>query len=159
MPNAILQVWLLPRSLSARSLLRPAIVVSSNEHDDHGYSLLERIVPGTDPDVDAVVTAWTTVFDSEVPIEAKARLLQDSATHLTTLEAFADGGEQAGGIVLEPSAVTIDGERAQVTYDVLFAGTGAYGDQTGEVVNLDGTWVVPTAAFCSFMASARTPCP
>ena len=41
---------------------------------------------------------------------------------------------------------------------ILFAGRSTDQDQTGEVVDMDGTWKITTEQFCSFMATARTPC-
>ncbi len=117
------------------------------------------IAPGEDPEVDAVVTAFTTVFDSTAPVEAKTPYLQDAASLRPTLEAYAGGGSAVGGITLVPGAVAIEGDMARITYDVNFAGNEAYGDQEGEVVRIDGAWVVAREQFCAFMASARTPCP
>lgn len=115
--------------------------------------------PTAEAEADAVAEAWTTVFDSSAPIDTKAPFLQDAAAHRATLEAYADAGDQVGGITLAPSAVVVDGDQATVTYDVRFAGTEAYGDQTGTAVRNGGTWLVPTDAFCRFMAASRTPCP
>ena len=106
----------------------------------------------------AVAEAWTTVFDSTVTADAKAPFLEDPTAAAPTLAAYATTGEMMQGITLEPSDVTIDGDTATVTYDILFAGTAAYEDQTGEVANVDGTWKITTEQFCSFMATARTPC-
>jgi hypothetical protein len=77
---------------------------------------------------------------------------------LAQLAAYATTGQMMQGITLAPTDVTIDGDTATVTYDILFAGTAAYEDQTGEVVMLDGARKVTTEQFCSFMATARTPC-
>lgn len=119
----------------------------------------DAVVPGADPEVDAVVTAWTTVFDSATPVDAKGPHLQEADALRATLEAYAGAGSQVGGIALVPSGVRIDGDTAIITYDVNFAGTEAYGDQTGRVVRADGSWTVSREQFCAFMASARTPCP
>jgi len=115
-------------------------------------------VDASDPDEAAVAEAWTTVFDSSVAAEAKAPFLEDPTTTAATLAAYATTGEAMQGITLEPTDVAVDGETATVTYDILFAGTPAYEDQTGEVVNVDGAWKITTEQFCSFMATARTPC-
>jgi iron complex transport system substrate-binding protein len=64
-----------------------------------------------------------------------------------------------GGISLVPTSSSVDGDTATITYDVLFGDQAAYNDLTGLIDNVDGTWVVPRTEFCSFMASARTPCP
>lgn len=116
------------------------------------------ITPGADPDVDAVVTAWTSVFGSGVPVADKLTHLAEPQRAEPVLQAYATAGEQVGGISLLPTAVTVTGESAEVTYDVLFGGTAAYSGQTGTVQRQDGRWVVDTEQFCSFMAAARTPC-
>jgi iron complex transport system substrate-binding protein len=64
-----------------------------------------------------------------------------------------------GGISLAPGDVVVEGDTATVTYDVLFGGNPAYEGQTGTIELVDGTWVVSRDEFCSFMSSARTPCP
>jgi hypothetical protein len=115
-------------------------------------------VDASDPDEAAVAEAWTTVFDSSVAADAKAPFLEDPAAAAPTLAAYATTGQMMQGITLAPTDVTVDGDTATVTYDILFAGTPAYEDQTGEVVKLDGAWKVTTEQFCSFMATARTPC-
>jgi len=58
-----------------------------------------------------------------------------------------------------PTAVSIDGDHATVTYDVLFGETAAYTSLEGEMDLDDGVWVVSRVEFCSFMASARNACP
>lgn len=111
-----------------------------------------------DPDQAAVAEGWTTVFDSSVAADAKSAYLEDPEAAAPTLTAYASTGESMQGITLEPTAITIDGDTATITYDILFAGTSAYQDQTGEMVRQDGQWKVTTEQFCAFMATARTPC-
>jgi iron complex transport system substrate-binding protein len=107
---------------------------------------------------DAAV-AWSTVFDSTVPFADKASHLEAATDLEATHAAYVATGEQLGGIQLAPTAVDVVGDVATVTYDILFAEQVAYADQTGEIGRVDGTWVVSRDAFCSFMATARTPCP
>ena len=115
-------------------------------------------VDETNPDEVAVAEAWTTVFDSSVAPEQKSAYLEDPAAATSTLTAYAATGQMVQGITLEPTDVAIEGDTATVTYDIHFAGTSTYQDQTGEVVDVDGTWKITTEQFCSFMATARTPC-
>ena len=116
------------------------------------------IVPGEDADVDAVVEAYSTVFDSATTSDEKAAYLPDAAALQATIDGYATAGEAVGGIVLQPTAVSIDGDNADVTYDVLFAGTPVYEDQEGTAVLVDGVWTISRDEFCGFMASARNPC-
>jgi iron complex transport system substrate-binding protein len=108
---------------------------------------------------DAASAAWATVFDSTIAFSAKADHMEDAASLEPTVEAYAAAGESMGGISLVPTSTRIDGDIATITYDVLFGDQAAYSDLTGLIDNVDGTWVVPRTEFCSFMASARTPCP
>lgn len=111
-----------------------------------------------DPEQQQAAQAWSLVFDSSVPFADKAPHLPDAEALRSTVEAYAAAGEGVGGISLSPTAVTIDGDEATVTYDVLFGENAAYSDQTGTIERVDGVWVVARDEFCGFMASARTPC-
>ena len=105
-----------------------------------------------------VAAAWAVVFDSTADFEDKAPHLVDAESLVSTVDAYTATGDGFGGISLVPTAVTIDGDAATVTYDVIFGGNPAYSDLTGTIDLVDGTWVVPRSEFCSFMASARVGC-
>lgn len=111
------------------------------------------------PDQQAAADAWAIVFDSETALADKAPHLEDAESLSATIDAYAAAGEGMGGIALEPTAATIEGETATVTYDVLFGDNPAYEGQTGTLTDIDGVWVVSRDEFCGFMASARTSCP
>jgi hypothetical protein len=117
------------------------------------------ITPGEDPDVDAVVLAYQIVFSSLTTYEEKAPYLVDPTGLEETVAKYLETGESMGGIELAPSAVMIDGEIAEVHYDLLFGGTPTYPDLTGDAVLLDGTWKVTREMFCGMMNSARVGCP
>lgn len=113
-----------------------------------------------DPDQQAAATAFALVYDSAVPFEEKAPHLAEADALKTTIEAYATAGGAMGGISLKPTAVTVTGDTATVTYDVMFGPAPAYQDLTGPITKLaDGTWQIARVDFCSFMAQARTPCP
>jgi len=111
-----------------------------------------------DPAV-AAGAAWSLVFDSDEPFDAKAVHLADAERLRGTVEAYAGAGSGFGGISLEPTDVVVDGETATITYDVNFGANPAYGDQVGTISLVDGVWTVSADEFCSFMASARVSCP
>lgn len=117
------------------------------------------IVPGADPEVDAVVAAYSTVFDSGVGFDDKAAFMQDAEALRRTVEAYAAEGERFGGIKLVPIAVTIIDNQASVVYDVYFGETKQSGGLFGMAEKQGDTWTVTSVEFCNFMASARTPCP
>ena len=112
-----------------------------------------------DDDQAAAALAYETVFDSATDADAKAELFPDVADLASTIAAYTAAGDGMGGITMDVSAVVVEGVTATVTYDVLFGGSPAYSDLTGTLVRAGDTWTVTRDEFCSFMASARTPCP
>ena len=117
------------------------------------------IVPGEDPDVDAVVLAYQVAFSSTTTYEETAPYLVDPTGLEETVEKYNATGESMGGIELAPNSVSIDGDVAEVQYDLLFGGTPTYPDLTGDAV-LDGdVWKVTREMFCGMMTSARVGCP
>lgn len=117
------------------------------------------IVVGEDPDVDGVVLAYEIVFSSATTYDEKAPYLVDPTGLEETVATYQETGESMGGITLVPDAVTIDGEVAEVQYDLLFGGTPTYPDLSGDAVLSDGVWKVTREMFCGMMASARVGCP
>jgi iron complex transport system substrate-binding protein len=110
-------------------------------------------------DADAAALAWTTVFDSSVAHDAKAAHIADAAALKATIDAYAEAGRAVGGITLVPTAVTVTGDTAAITYGVKFAGQPAYQDQEGTITKVGDTWQVGRDELCGFMAAARNPCP
>ena len=106
----------------------------------------------------AAMDAWAVVFDSEGDFADKVPHLENAAQLESTVVAYAETGASFGGVSLEPTAVSLDGDVAAITYNVLFGGSAAYSDLSGEMQLVDGVWVVSRDTFCGFMASARTPC-
>ncbi len=117
------------------------------------------IVPGEDADVDAVVLTYEIVFSSETGYEEKAPYIEDPEGLEETVAEYQVTGESMGGVELAPTSVTINGDTADVTYDLLFGGTPTYPDLAGGAVLRDGTWKITRAMFCKMMASARVGCP
>ncbi len=117
------------------------------------------IVPGEDADVDAVVLTYQIVFSSETGYEEKAPYIDDPSDLEQTVADYQENGESMGGVELAPTSVTINGDTADVTYDLLFGGTPAYPDLTGDAVLIDDAWKITRDMFCAMMASARVGCP
>jgi iron complex transport system substrate-binding protein len=107
----------------------------------------------------AASDAWSLVFDSTVGFDEKAAHVEDAEALKATIEAYTVAGDAMGGITLVPTAVTVTGDTASVTYDVMFGETAAYTALNGVISLVDGTWVVSRSEFCTFMGSARNPCP
>lgn len=119
----------------------------------------DAIVPGEDPDVDAIVAAFTIAFDSTSDYAAKAPYLVDPTGLEETVASYLTTGETFGGIGVLVTSVAVDGDQATVTYDLLFNDNPAYPDQSGAAVLTDAGWQVPRTVFCGLMKSARVGCP
>lgn len=117
------------------------------------------IVPGEDPEIDAIVATYSIVFDSETTFEEKAPYLVDPTGLEETVAGYAAAGEAVGGISLQATAVVIDGDSAAVTYDFLFAGSPTYQGLEGDAVKTDAGWQITRETFCGIMSSARVGCP
>lgn len=115
-------------------------------------------IPAGTPEA-AAADAYKTVFDSNLGFDAKSKFLDDAANLRTTVDAYTNAGKSMGGIKLTPTAVAITGTAGAVTYDVYFGTTPQYKALKGTIELKAGTWTVARSEFCSFMASARTPCP
>lgn len=148
-----------PSTTSSTTLPEPRSEEAGSQPADEQVSDGEPAAAGDGVAEEAVETAYLTVFDSEVPFDEKLPYLEDAEQLRSTFESFADTAERFGGISLEPTSVVIDGDEAEVTYDVLFGGSAAYTDMSGDAVLRDGVWMVTRARFCAFMSSARVSCP
>lgn len=119
----------------------------------------EGIVAGEDPEVDAIVLAYTIALDSVTPYEDKVPYIDDPTGLEETVATYLTTGESMGGIGVLPTAVTIDGDTAVVFYDLLFGGNPTYPDLTGPAVKTADGWKITREGFCSLMSSARVGCP
>ncbi len=118
-----------------------------------------EIVEGEDPEVDAVVLAYTIALDSVSTYDEKAPYIDDPSGLEDTVAQYLSTGESMGGIGVSVSAVAIDGDTAAVTYDLLFNGNPTYPDLSGPAVKTAEGWKITRAGFCSLMSSARVGCP
>jgi hypothetical protein len=117
------------------------------------------VVPGDDADVDAIVEAYSVVFDSATSYEEKVPYLVEPDGLEETLAEYSETGKAFGGVTLEAKEVGIEGDDALVIYDFLFGGNPAYPGQEGDAVRTDAGWQITREMFCSVMASARVGCP
>ncbi len=117
------------------------------------------VVPGDDEDVDAIVEAYSVVFDSVTSYEEKVPYLVEPDGLEETVAEYFETGKAFGGVTLEAKEVGIEGDDALVIYDFLFGGNPAYPGQEGDAVRTDAGWQITREMFCSVMASARVGCP
>lgn len=117
------------------------------------------IVAGEDPDVDAIVTAYTVAFDSTSEYPAKEPYIDDPSGLEDTVADYLTTGETMGGVGVVVTEVVVNGEEADVTYDLLFNDNPTYPDLPGTAVLTADGWKVPRSVFCALMSSARVGCP
>jgi iron complex transport system substrate-binding protein len=159
-PTALSLVWGLDEyvAILAEAVAGASAAPAGDAASGAGTESVDTGAMGADGEAEAAAAAWSVVFDSTTSFEDKAPHLEDADALASTIEAYAEAGSTMGGISLAPTDVTVDGDVATVTYDVLFGENPAYGDQAGELTLVDGVWTVSREEFCSFMASARNPC-
>ncbi len=122
-------------------------------------SAAPAIIPGEDADVDDIVNAFSKAFDSNSDYDAKAPFIDDPTGLEETVAQYLTNGEMMGGVGVQVTAVEVDGDEAEVTYDLLFNDNPSYRDLPGTAVLTDEGWKVPRAVFCALMSSARAGCP
>jgi hypothetical protein len=115
--------------------------------------------PASDEDVAEITALYEVVFSSETTYEEKAPLIDDPSGLEETVAKYTETGESLGGVGLDAKTITVSGDLASVTYDLLFSGNPTYPDLTGDAIFVDGAWLVTRAMFCSIMTSARVGCP
>ena len=115
--------------------------------------------PTEEQDIANITDVYEVVFSSETTYDEKAPLIDDPAGLEDTVAKYSKTGESMGGVGLVATSISISGDTAEVTYDLLFGGNPTYPDLTGDAIRVDGTWVVTREMFCSIMASARVGCP
>ncbi|MCL1586781.1 MAG: hypothetical protein M3092_00050 [Actinomycetia bacterium] len=115
--------------------------------------------PASDEDAAEITALYEIVFSSETTYEEKAPLIDDPSGLEETVAKYTETGETLGGVGLVAKTITVGGDLASVTYDLLFSGNPTYPDLTGDAIRVDGAWLVTREMFCSIMTSARVGCP
>lgn len=115
--------------------------------------------PTDEQDTQEITDLYEIVFSSDTTYEEKAPLIDDPTGLEETVAEYTKTGDSMGGVGLIATSITVTGDTAEVTYDLLFGGNPTYPDLTGDAVRIDGTWLVTRELFCSIMASARVGCP
>ncbi len=117
------------------------------------------LIPSGDPDIDAVATAYMVAFDSTTDYEAKLPYVDDLTGLEETVVKYMETGESMGGVTVVITSVEVNGDEADVLYDLFFNNNPIYPDLPGTAVRSDVGWQVPRAEFCGMMSSARVGCP
>ncbi len=119
----------------------------------------ESFIPSGDPEIDAVATAYMVAFDSTTDFDTKVPHVEDLTGLEQTVLDYMAQGDSMGGVTIVMKSVVINGETADVLYDLMFNNRPIYPDLPGTALLIDGGWKVPRTEFCGMMSSARVPCP
>ena len=98
--------------------------------------------------------AASMVYDSEAAWEEKALHLENATSLEASNTVYREGASNSGGISLNPTSATINGDVATIIYDVYFGDEPVYTGLGNHRV--DGVWVVTEEDFCSWRR--RAPC-
>ena len=119
----------------------------------------ESFIPSGDPEIDAVATAYMVAFDSTTDYETKLPHVEDLTGLEDTVARYMEQGESMGGVTIVIKDVVINGDSADVLYDLMFNERPIYPDLPGTAMLTADGWKVPRGEFCGMMSSARVPCP
>ena len=119
----------------------------------------EAFFPTGDPEIDAVATAYMVAFDSTTDFDTKLPHVEDLTGLEQTVVDYMAQGESMGGVTIVIKDVTVNGDTADVLYDLMFNERPIYPDLPGTAMLTADGWKVPRTEFCGMMSSARVPCP
>jgi len=109
-----------------------------------------------------ITTNWEALFNPSIPVSQKYDLLENGTT--AKLKAVIDAASknpQAAGTKAKVKTVTINGDKANVTYDLV----STQNDQPllpnaqGVAVKQNGKWKVSQQTFCALLALGGASCP
>ena len=127
--------------------------------EESGSDDAESFIPSGDPEIDAVATAYMVAFDSTTDYAAKLPYVEDLSGLEDTVVKYMEQGETMGGVTIVIKDIVINGDAADVLYDLMFNNRPIYPDLPGTAMLTDDGWKVPRTEFCGMMSSARVPCP
>jgi hypothetical protein len=99
-----------------------------------------------------ITTNWEAFFNAKTPVAKRVSLLQDGTTFSSIIKSQAGSGLAAEATAKVSKVTMITTSEAQVTYDILVAGTPELKNQNGTAVLQDGIWKVGVTSFCSLLA-------
>ncbi|MEU9235912.1 hypothetical protein [Streptomyces subrutilus] len=94
---------------------------------------------------------WTAFFDSEVPVERKAELLENGDFLEPLLSGLAGRTDAAETSAEVTDVVFTAPTEAQVTYDLLLGGIPVMPETKGTAVLEDGVWKVSAKTLCALV--------
>ncbi|WP_436773692.1 hypothetical protein [Yinghuangia sp. YIM S09857] len=100
-------------------------------------------------DQKAAATAYTQMLDTKVPVDQRKAGIQDAEGIAPLLNELL-ANPALGTASIKVNNVAVNGDKAQVTFDVIVGGAPFYPNQTGDAVKVDGKWLVGKKTVCGF---------
>ncbi|OPC83453.1 hypothetical protein B4N89_23160 [Embleya scabrispora] len=101
-----------------------------------------------------VADNWDKLFDNAQPLDARKAVLENADKMGALVETLAND-PLAKSVTSKTTAVKINGDTADVTFDILLAGTPALPGQNGKAVKQDGTWKVSLGTVCTLVGALK----
>jgi hypothetical protein len=110
---------------------------------------------------DAVVAALEAVFSGTSDIDTRVAAIEDGeALRAVVEEGFAANAEIASRITVDVADVRLpEPDRAEVTFSLLLDGTAVLSDLPGELILVDGGWLLTKRTFCDIGTQGMTEIP
>ncbi|CAM2738539.1 hypothetical protein [Skermania piniformis] len=136
---------------SATTTSASSSAVSSSAASTSAASTSAEAMPADSAAAQAAITkAYTTFFDGTLPPEERATAVEKGDVFLPILQAQA--ANPSGATVAVGTVTLKDATNADVGYTLSIGGNPVLPDQTGQAVELDGSWKVAAATFCALLA-------
>jgi hypothetical protein len=108
-----------------------------------------------------ITTNWEAFFNPDTPTAKRLSLLENGDT--AKIKAVAQAQEsnpQAKATKAKVKSITINGDKANVTYDLVSTqnGTPLLPNAQGNAVKVSGTWKVSQQTFCALIALGGGAC-
>jgi hypothetical protein len=91
--------------------------------------------------------AYTKLFDAKASIDDRKALIQNSDQIQPLITALL-GNPQISMVSSQVKDVKVNGDTADVKFDILLAGQPVATDQTAQAVKVNGKWLVSTKVIC-----------
>ncbi|WP_406287756.1 hypothetical protein [Embleya sp. NBC_00896] len=101
-----------------------------------------------------VADNWDKLFDNTAALPDRKAVLENADKMGGLVDQLAND-PMAKTVTSKTTAVKISGDNAEVTFDILLAGTPALPGQHGKAVKQDGTWKVSLSTVCTLVSALK----
>ena len=129
------------------SLASTTTTTSAPEEDDRTSAMLA-----------SAMDAFALVYGSASPFSAAAPHLESAESLEATYAEFVAFGSSVGGIEIKPTAASLDGDMAMISYDVYVGGEPFSTGSSGAMWLRSGIWIASRGDFCAGMEIAGISC-